>query len=120
MAQGCVKKENQKYNQYLQSTKREYLANTLHWEQHSLLFGNSGAFGKYCLSFSQASLETTLRSFSEMHRSPAGRESRKGFDHNMLRDVLQPLIEEITRNKCGEEIHTTSAKTTKVTFNSFL
>lgn len=73
---------------YLQST-RGCLANTLHWEQHSLLFGNSGAFGKYCLSFSQASLETTLRSFSDMHRPPAGTEPREGLCSPALSDVVQ-------------------------------
>ena len=48
------------------------LSKILHWEQHSLKLGNSGAFGKYCCSLLQASLETSLLSFSDMHNSPCG------------------------------------------------
>lgn len=82
-------------------------SNTLHWEQHSLLFGNSGAFGKYCLSFSQASFETTLRSFSDMHRSPAEREPRE----RLCSWRAQRCFAALTRFKrlqginVGEDIH---------------
>lgn len=75
------------------SLKVTRYSNTLHWEQHSLLFGNSGAFGKYCLSFFQASLETTLLSFSDMHRSPGwgggvGAEKKKNQENILVLDML--------------------------------
>ena len=52
-------------------------AHTLHCEQHSLELGNSGAFGKYCCSLLQASLETSLLSFSDMHNSPRSKRKKK-------------------------------------------
>lgn len=68
--------QQNKVNSREVGTGRRLVFSTLHCEQHSLWPGNSGAFGKYCCSLLQASLETSLLSFSDIHNSP---EYKKNF-----------------------------------------